>query len=87
MRPRGSPSPLCLPLIPSAVPRWLRSSAARASKTPMGTVPDLSFTICADRGGTFYDVHSSFHDLENPNERMGLLLNSVRLFVIFEFTA
>ena len=29
------------------------------------TVPDRSIRICADRGGTFCDVHASFLDPEN----------------------
>ena len=28
------------------------------------TVPDRSIRICADRGGTFCDVHASFPDPE-----------------------
>ena len=33
----------------------------------MPEVPDRSLRICADRGGTFCDVHCSYPDPENPN--------------------
>ncbi|KAF8509875.1 Hydantoinase/oxoprolinase-domain-containing protein [Hysterangium stoloniferum] len=32
-------------------------------------VPDRSIRICADRGGTFCDVHASYPDPDNPDER------------------
>ena len=35
-------------------------------------VPDRSIRICADRGGTFCDVHASYPDPENPKERKEL---------------
>ena len=38
------------------------------------TVPDRSIRICADRGGTFCDVHASFPDLDNPGERKELVV-------------
>lgn len=32
-------------------------------------IPDRSIRICADRGGTFCDVHASYPDPENHAER------------------
>jgi 5-oxoprolinase (ATP-hydrolysing) len=32
-------------------------------------IPDASIRICADRGGTFCDVHASYPDPENHSER------------------
>jgi 5-oxoprolinase (ATP-hydrolysing) len=37
-------------------------------------VPDRSIRICADRGGTFCDVHASYPDPENPEKRKELLV-------------
>lgn len=37
-------------------------------------VPDRSIRICADRGGTFCDVHASYPDPENPKERKELVV-------------
>ncbi|EGO22924.1 hypothetical protein SERLADRAFT_416478 [Serpula lacrymans var. lacrymans S7.9] len=37
-------------------------------------VPDRSIRICADRGGTFCDVHASYPDPENPNERKDIVV-------------
>lgn len=34
----------------------------------MPTIPDRSLRICADRGGTFCDVHASYPDPEKPGE-------------------
>ncbi|KAI0667465.1 5-oxoprolinase [Trametes maxima] len=36
---------------------------------PAQAIPDKSIRICADRGGTFCDVHASFPDPEKPQER------------------
>ncbi|KAH9946380.1 5-oxoprolinase [Epithele typhae] len=41
---------------------------------PARTVPDHSIRICADRGGTFCDVHASYPDPENPSERKELVV-------------
>ena len=41
---------------------------------PAKTVPDRSIRICADRGGTFCDVHASFPDPENPQERKDIVV-------------
>ncbi|RPD56857.1 5-oxoprolinase [Lentinus tigrinus ALCF2SS1-7] len=38
------------------------------------TIPDRSIRICADRGGTFCDVHASFPDPENPQERKEIVV-------------
>ncbi|OSX62981.1 hypothetical protein POSPLADRAFT_1141815 [Postia placenta MAD-698-R-SB12] len=38
------------------------------------TIPDRSIRICADRGGTFCDVHASFPDPENPKERKEIVV-------------
>ncbi|KIK56445.1 hypothetical protein GYMLUDRAFT_62060 [Collybiopsis luxurians FD-317 M1] len=38
------------------------------------TIPDRSIRICADRGGTFCDVHASYPDLENPEERKDVVV-------------
>lgn len=38
------------------------------------TVPDRSIRICADRGGTFCDVHASYPDPENPKKRKELVI-------------
>ncbi|KAF5356710.1 hypothetical protein D9758_013743 [Tetrapyrgos nigripes] len=35
--------------------------------TSSGKIPDHSIRICADRGGTFCDVHASYPDPENPD--------------------
>ncbi|KAF8147391.1 Hydantoinase/oxoprolinase N-terminal region-domain-containing protein [Crassisporium funariophilum] len=37
-------------------------------------IPDRSIRICADRGGTFCDVHASYPDPENLNERKELVV-------------
>ncbi|KAF8836580.1 hypothetical protein BDN67DRAFT_1071861 [Paxillus ammoniavirescens] len=37
-------------------------------------VPDRSIRICADRGGTFCDVHASYPDPENPSQRKELVV-------------
>ena len=52
----------------------MRKSVVCASKMPAKTVPDRSIRICADRGGTFCDVHASFPDPENPNERKEIVV-------------
>ncbi|KAI0704444.1 5-oxoprolinase [Cerioporus squamosus] len=41
---------------------------------PAKTVTDRSIRICADRGGTFCDVHASFPDPENPKERKEIVV-------------
>ncbi|EJF60868.1 5-oxoprolinase [Dichomitus squalens LYAD-421 SS1] len=41
---------------------------------PAKTVPDRSIKICADRGGTFCDVHASFPDPERPDERKEIVV-------------
>lgn len=38
------------------------------------TVPDRSIRICADRGGTFCDVHASYPDPENPKRHKELVI-------------
>ncbi|KAJ7353580.1 5-oxoprolinase [Mycena albidolilacea] len=38
------------------------------------TVPDRSIRICADRGGTFCDVHASYPDPENNKERKDIVV-------------
>ncbi|PPQ65042.1 hypothetical protein CVT26_015738 [Gymnopilus dilepis] len=43
--------------------------SSRASR-----IPDRSIRICADRGGTFCDVHASYPDPENPNERKEMVV-------------
>ncbi|OJA17852.1 hypothetical protein AZE42_08896 [Rhizopogon vesiculosus] len=40
----------------------------------MVQVPDRSIRICADRGGTFCDVHASYPDPEDPNERKDIIV-------------
>ncbi|KAF8966099.1 Hydantoinase/oxoprolinase-domain-containing protein [Flammula alnicola] len=37
-------------------------------------IPDRSIRICADRGGTFCDVHASYPDPKNPSERKELVV-------------
>jgi len=37
-------------------------------------VPDRSIRICADRGGTFCDVHASFPDPDNDAERKDIVV-------------
>ncbi|KAJ3502773.1 hypothetical protein NLJ89_g8733 [Agrocybe chaxingu] len=37
-------------------------------------IPDHSIRICADRGGTFCDVHASYPDPENPQERKEIVV-------------
>ncbi|KAF8233758.1 hypothetical protein L208DRAFT_1435412 [Tricholoma matsutake] len=39
-----------------------------------GSVLDRSIRICADRGGTFCDVHASYPDPANPSERKELVV-------------
>jgi 5-oxoprolinase (ATP-hydrolysing) len=34
--------------------------------TAKNEIPDYSIRICADRGGTFCDVHGSYPDPDNP---------------------
>lgn len=34
----------------------------------MFEIPDKSIRICADRGGTFCDVHASYPDPEHPGQ-------------------
>ncbi|KAI0036356.1 5-oxoprolinase [Vararia minispora EC-137] len=41
---------------------------------PASQVPDRSIRICADRGGTFCDVHASYPDPENPHERKEIVV-------------
>ncbi|KAH8113247.1 5-oxoprolinase [Phellopilus nigrolimitatus] len=38
------------------------------------SLPSRSIRICADRGGTFCDVHASFPDPENANERREIVV-------------
>ncbi|KAF9782495.1 5-oxoprolinase [Thelephora terrestris] len=38
------------------------------------TIPDKSIRICADRGGTFCDVHASYPDPESPDERKEIVV-------------
>jgi len=38
------------------------------------SIPDRSIRICADRGGTFCDVHASYPDPENPKERKEIVV-------------
>ena len=46
------------------------------------TVPDRSIRICADRGGTFCDVHASFPDPENAGaERREIVVKLRESFV------
>ncbi|KZP16432.1 hypothetical protein FIBSPDRAFT_1047517 [Athelia psychrophila] len=40
----------------------------------MPDIPDKSIRICADRGGTFCDVHASYPDPQNPNERKEIVV-------------
>ncbi|KAI0086806.1 5-oxoprolinase [Irpex rosettiformis] len=40
----------------------------------MPSVPDRSIRICADRGGTFCDVHASFPDPDKPGERKEIVV-------------
>ncbi|KAI0698026.1 5-oxoprolinase [Cytidiella melzeri] len=40
----------------------------------MPTVPDRSIRICADRGGTFCDVHASYPDPDKPGERKDIVV-------------
>ncbi|KIM63244.1 hypothetical protein SCLCIDRAFT_15597 [Scleroderma citrinum Foug A] len=40
----------------------------------MINVPDRSIRICADRGGTFCDVHASYPDLHNQTQRKELVV-------------
>ncbi|KAF7373371.1 hypothetical protein MSAN_00546700 [Mycena sanguinolenta] len=44
------------------------------SPNPKNTVPDRSIRICADRGGTFCDVHASYPDPENNKERKDIVV-------------
>ncbi|KAG6868855.1 hypothetical protein C0993_008984 [Termitomyces sp. T159_Od127] len=37
-------------------------------------IPDRSIRICADRGGTFCDLHASYPDPENPEERKEIVI-------------
>ncbi|KAF8581969.1 5-oxoprolinase [Ramaria rubella] len=37
-------------------------------------IPDRSIRICADRGGTFCDVHASYPDSENPSARKEIVV-------------
>lgn len=37
-------------------------------------VPNHSIRICADRGGTFCDIHASYPDPENPSERKEIVV-------------
>ncbi|EKM76326.1 hypothetical protein AGABI1DRAFT_78768, partial [Agaricus bisporus var. burnettii JB137-S8] len=37
-------------------------------------IPDRSIRICADRGGTFCDIHASYPDPENPSEQKELVV-------------
>ncbi|KAN0078480.1 Hydantoinase/oxoprolinase domain containing protein [Tylopilus felleus] len=37
-------------------------------------IPDRSIRICADRGGTFCDVHASYPDPDRPGERKELVV-------------
>ena len=42
--------------------------------TDMPSVPDHSIRICADRGGTFCDVHASYPDPEDRSQRKELVV-------------
>ncbi|KAK7055126.1 Hydantoinase/oxoprolinase-domain-containing protein [Favolaschia claudopus] len=44
------------------------------SSNSKNTIPDRSIRICADRGGTFCDVHASYPDPENPKERKDIVV-------------
>ncbi|KAI0040432.1 5-oxoprolinase [Auriscalpium vulgare] len=40
----------------------------------MPDIPDRSIRICADRGGTFCDVHASYPDPADPSERKDIVV-------------
>ncbi|KAL5530683.1 hypothetical protein ACEPAF_6941 [Sanghuangporus sanghuang] len=40
----------------------------------MANIPDRSIRICADRGGTFCDVHASYPDPDSPDERKEIVV-------------
>jgi len=40
----------------------------------MHEIPDKSIRICADRGGTFCDVHASYPDAKNPSRRKDIVV-------------
>ncbi|KAJ7619582.1 Hydantoinase/oxoprolinase-domain-containing protein [Roridomyces roridus] len=40
----------------------------------MGTIPDRSIRICADRGGTFCDIHASYPDPEDVTKRKEMVV-------------
>ncbi|KAL5488095.1 hypothetical protein ACEPAI_6203 [Sanghuangporus weigelae] len=40
----------------------------------MANIPDRSIRICADRGGTFCDVHASCPDPDSPDERKEIVV-------------
>ncbi|KAJ3717870.1 5-oxoprolinase [Lentinula raphanica] len=41
---------------------------------PRNDIPDRSLRICADRGGTFCDVHASYPDPENVEQRKDVVV-------------
>lgn len=40
----------------------------------MASIPDKSIRICADRGGTFCDVHASYPDPEKPGQTKDIVV-------------
>ncbi|KAF9466756.1 5-oxoprolinase [Collybia nuda] len=45
-------------------------------------IPDRSIRICADRGGTFCDVHASYPDPNNPDERKDIVVKLCKLSIL-----
>ena len=46
----------------------------------MSSVPDKSIRICADRGGTFCDVHASYADPDKPGERKEIVVKLCKFY-------
>ncbi|KAG8934128.1 hypothetical protein FRC02_010505 [Tulasnella sp. 418] len=42
--------------------------------SPRNSLPDRSIRICADRGGTFCDVHASYPDPNDPEKRKEIIV-------------
>jgi 5-oxoprolinase (ATP-hydrolysing) len=45
-------------------------------------IPDASIRICADRGGTFCDVHASYPDPQNHSERKEIVIKLRELLLL-----
>lgn len=52
----------------------------------MSSITDRSIRICADRGGTFCDVHASYPDPDKDGERKEIVVKLREQYSPYTFT-